>query len=189
MEQVTFAEENRTLADADRAYAAAFAEAGLGTMSDDPQTVAGRVKALSARNLVVGALDDWAACTSDRNRLSWVLEVARRADPDPWRDRTRDLATFADRAELECLAAEEAATLQSPWSIDPLGYRLVKAGGDATDLLRRAQAQHPGDLWLNLHLGDALINTDPKEAAGYYRAAALRFVQIPRLSSTPWATL
>src|SRR5206468_11246964 len=66
--------------------------------------------------------------------------------------------------------AEEAATLQSPWSIDPLGYRLVKAGGDATDLLRRAQAQHPGDIWLNLHLGDALINSDPKEAAGYYRA-------------------
>jgi tetratricopeptide (TPR) repeat protein len=171
LEQLTFAEENRPLAEADRAYAAAFADAGLGTVGDDPQKVAHQVKKSRARNLVVGTLGDWASCTSDHYRLDWLLQVARRADPDPWRDRARDLATYSDRAALERLACEEAATVQSPWLIAALGYRLVRAGGEATDLLPRVQARNPDDVWLNHHLGEALMKSDPKEAAGYYRAA------------------
>jgi tetratricopeptide (TPR) repeat protein len=171
LEQLTFAEENRPLLEADRAYAMAFADAGLGSVGEDPQKVADQVKRSRACNLVVGALDDWASCTSDRYRLGWLLEVARSADPDPWRDRTRDLATFWDRTALEGLASEEAATVQSAWLITALGYRIVKAGGDATELLRQVWAQQPDDIWLNLHLGDGLMKSDPKEAAGYYRAA------------------
>jgi len=146
LEQLTFAEENRPLADADRAYAGAFADGGLGTVGENPQMVADQIRRSKACSRVVGALDDWATCTSDRHQLGWLLEVARLADPDPWRDRTRDLSTFSDRAALERLVSEEAATVQSPWLIDPLGYRLVKAGGDATDLLRRVQARHPDDI-------------------------------------------
>jgi serine/threonine-protein kinase len=37
--------------------------------------------------------------------------------------------------------------------------------------LKRVQAEHPGDFWANLVLGDAMLQWAPQEAAGYYRAA------------------
>ena len=37
---------------------------------------------------------------------AWILEVARRADPDPWRDRVRDPATWDNSEALRDLAAQ-----------------------------------------------------------------------------------
>ena len=70
-----------------------------------PQDAAARVVASNLRRALVAALDDWAVCTTDDKRR-WLLEVARRADPDTrgWRDRVRDPDTWANPAVLGELA-------------------------------------------------------------------------------------
>jgi Flp pilus assembly protein TadD len=159
-----------------RGYAAAFAEAGLAREGDDPAETAGRIAASAASGPLVAALDDWAcSCSQDAGRLAWLLEVARKADPDPWRDRARQPAIWRDRDALQKLLAEEAAIDQSPQLVNALSGRLGSRGGDEAGVLRRAQARHPDDFWLNFGLGWQLQNDEPAEAAGYYRAAlALR---------------
>jgi serine/threonine-protein kinase len=52
-----------------------------------------------------------------------------------------------------------------------LGERLRDAGGDAAPFLKRVQKELPADFWANLILGNALLQSAPKEAGGYYRAA------------------
>src|SRR5262249_61196499 len=59
---------------ADREYEAAFREAGIGRVGDDPASVAARIGSSTTRDELVAALDDWAVC-------------ARRAGPAGVRDR------------------------------------------------------------------------------------------------------
>jgi tetratricopeptide (TPR) repeat protein len=49
--------------------------------------------------------------------------------------------------------------------------RLQGLGGDGEALLRAAQAQRPGDFWVNFKLARALPKKQMGEAVGYYRAA------------------
>ncbi len=76
-----------------RHYKDVFRDADMGRPGDDPGEVAARVKASQISKALVAALDDWAACASDQKQRAWILAVARKADPDPWRDRVRDPAT------------------------------------------------------------------------------------------------
>jgi serine/threonine-protein kinase len=170
--------EGRTpAATAEREYAQAFRDAGLGGVTEVAAAVAARVRAAAVAEHLVAALDDWAAVTAEPRRRAWLLEAARRADPDPWGDRFRDPTVRGDRAALENLAAEllgDEARLARfrPASLAALGSALLDAKADAAPWLRAAQARHPGDFWLNLLLGNAL---EPGkrwgEAAGFYRAA------------------
>ena len=63
------------------------------------------------------------------------------------------------------MASESVALLLA------LGERLRAAHGDAAMLLRRVQREHPADFWANLIVGNAILQSAPQEAAGYYRAA------------------
>jgi serine/threonine-protein kinase len=67
---------------AERDYAAALRDAGLGQEGEDAEAVAARVRASAVRGALVAALDDWAGGVTDQGRRVWLLEVARRADPD-----------------------------------------------------------------------------------------------------------
>ena len=87
-------------AQADRGYEVAFREAGLGEVKQDPSSVAARVKASAIRGTLVAALDDWAVCVQKKDRQDWLLEVARRADEETWRDQVRDPAAWRSRAGL-----------------------------------------------------------------------------------------
>ena len=78
---------------------------GSGAPGTDPAEAAVRVRASSVSRALVAALDDWAACAADRDQQAWVLAVVRQADPDPWRDRVRDPATWDDAEALRDLAA------------------------------------------------------------------------------------
>jgi eukaryotic-like serine/threonine-protein kinase len=89
-----------------RHYPEAFREAGIGAPGDDPAEVAVRIQASPVRGALVAALDDWAACAMDRNQQTWVLAVVRQADPDLWRNRVRDTATWDAPAALRGLADE-----------------------------------------------------------------------------------
>ena len=121
---------------ADRAYEAAFREANLGTPDDDPAGVGARVAASAVRAPVVAALDDWAACAADGRRRAWVLGVARRADPDAWRDRARDPAAWEDPAALAGLARTAPVTDQ------PLSL-LVALGSGCRPRRRRDRVPGP----------------------------------------------
>jgi tetratricopeptide (TPR) repeat protein/tRNA A-37 threonylcarbamoyl transferase component Bud32 len=158
-------------AGADRGYMAAFIAAGLGMADEDVQAVAARVRDSAVRGAIVGGLDDWAICTPDRTRRNWLLQIARFADPDPWRDRARNSATWEDPAALERLVAEEAAMGQSAQLIVALSIQVERTHGSALKFLQQAQAEHPNDFWLNLSLANLTLKSDPKEAIAYYRAA------------------
>jgi serine/threonine-protein kinase len=166
--------DNRT---ADRDYAAAFREAGFAEEDEEPEALAGRVRDSAVSEQLVAALDDWGAVTKDPKRQLWVLEVARRADPDPWRNRFRDPKVWLDRAALEALAGEllrEEAQLakQKPQLLAALGGALQSTKADSMPLLAAAQARHPDDFWLNFDLGNALLSAKQwNEAVGYYRGA------------------
>jgi serine/threonine-protein kinase len=167
------AERRFNNAQADRDYEAAFREAGLSQVGGDPGDAAARVRASAVSGALVSGLDDWSACATDRGRQAWLLEVARRADPDAWRDRARDPAVWGDPAALAALAQAAPAAEGSASLLLALGERLRDLGGDATALLRRVQQAYPGDFWANLTLARALHGKGESEAAADYYAKAL----------------
>jgi serine/threonine-protein kinase len=161
----------RTKADQD--YTKAFGDSGLARVSDPPEIVAARIHASTVRVALLAALDDWAVCAGGKDRRDWLLAVARIADPDPqgWRDRVRDPASWEDPAALDELAGTAPVSGQSVPLLLALAERLGVAGGDAPAFLKRVLEEHPADFWVNLILGDALLAAAPVEAGGYYRAA------------------
>jgi tetratricopeptide (TPR) repeat protein len=159
-----------------RHYQEAFRDAGIGAPGDDPAEAAVRVQASPVRGALVAALDDWAACATDRDQQAWVLAVVRRADPDPWRDRVRDTATWDNSAALRELADRGPVAEQSPQLLAVLGARLRAKKLDAVGFLERVASAYPGDFWVNVEMGNALCDQSKTgEAIGYYRTAlALR---------------
>jgi serine/threonine-protein kinase len=159
---------------ADRDYAAAFRDQGLGEPPDDPQGAAARVRASKWAAHIVASLDDWAVCAADPARQDWLLEVARRADPDPWRDRVRDPAAWRQGAALAELARAAPLAEQPVPLLLALGERLSATGEDGVGFLRRAREQYPDDFWANVTLALALHGAgrrpggDPAPALAYY---------------------
>jgi eukaryotic-like serine/threonine-protein kinase len=164
-------------AQADREYQKAFRDAALGVPPNDPDAAAQRVKRSAVRVPLVAALDDWAVCAPDAVRRDWVLRVARGADPDAWRDRARDPATWGDAAALAELARAAPVAGPPPPLLLALGERLQLAGGDGVGLLRRVQEQYPDDFWANFTLGRALHSAvrqgkdDWRSATPFYQKA------------------
>jgi tetratricopeptide (TPR) repeat protein len=161
---------------AERAYAAALRDAGLGQEGDDAAALAARVRNSPIRAQLVAALDDWAGRTGDGRRQAWLLAAARQADPDPRRNRWRDPALWRQPAKLERLAGQVQLGRLSPQLLAALGGVLQRQGGRALPLLTAAQRRYPTDFWLTFDLGNALsMARRLGEAVGYYRAAlALR---------------
>jgi serine/threonine-protein kinase len=164
---------------ADRDYAEFFQDQGLGEPPDDPLEVAARVRASKCAANLFAALDDWAVCATDPARQDWVLGVARRADPDPWRDRVRDPAAWREGKALAELARAAPAEQPVPLLL-ALGERLSASGEDGVGFLRRVREQHPEDFWANVTLALALhgagrtpppLAGDPAPALVYYQKA------------------
>jgi eukaryotic-like serine/threonine-protein kinase len=162
---------------ADRDYAEAFRGQGLGEPPDDPEGAAARVRASKWAAHLVAALDDWAVCAVDPARQDWVLAVARRAGPGPWRDRVRDPAVWRDGKALAELARAAPLAEQPIPLLLALGERLSATGEDGVGFLRRVREQHPEDFWANLTLALALHGAgrqrrgDPEPALVYYQKA------------------
>jgi Flp pilus assembly protein TadD len=159
-------------------YSAAFARVSVVAGQVDEEGAAARVRDSAIREQLVAALDDWAGVTRKPELGPWLLGIARRADPDDWRDRFRDPKVRSDRAALQSLANEllwdEARKLkaQSPQLLAALGTALLYGQGDAVPLLTEARERYPSDFWLHFELGNALTQAQKwGEAAGCYRAA------------------
>ena len=104
----------------------------------------------------MAALDDWAVCATDARRRAWILDVARRADPDAWRDGVRDPAAWTDRTALAELAQTAPVAGQPAPFLVALGERLHDLGGDGTGFLARVHQEHPDDFWAAFTLAQAL---------------------------------
>jgi tetratricopeptide (TPR) repeat protein len=164
------------------AYAQAFEHAGLDVRGDE-ETVAVRIRDSDLRPQLVMALDHWAYVADaleDWQTMARLLDLARRADPDPeWGDRFREPALWRNHEALRRLAAEaqERLTKDAPANGPPtplvtlLAKKLGQKDNQAEPLLRAAQFRHPEDFWLNYALGEALRESKPAEAVGFYRAA------------------
>jgi len=120
---------------------------------------------------LVAALDDWAVCIEEKDRQEWLLEVARRADEEIWRDRVRNPAAWRNRAALVELAQTAPLAHQPVEFLLAVGERLQALGEDAIGYMNRVQQEHPNDFWVNLTLGNAWRIKDPAEGIRYYRAA------------------
>jgi eukaryotic-like serine/threonine-protein kinase len=181
LRRVVLVEGKRDNQGAERDYAETFQDAGMGAEGEEAETTAARIRESAVGEYLVAALDDWAGVTTDPKRRTWLLETARRADPDPWRDRFRNAKVWSDRASLEALAKEllddeKQLAKQKPQLLTALGSALGQAKADAAPLLAAAQALHPEDFWLNFDLGNALYEAGRRpESVGFFRGAvALR---------------
>jgi serine/threonine-protein kinase len=112
LKRATIVEGHFDYTEADKDYEDAFREAGMGEVGGDAAAAAARVGDTSVHTALAAALYDWAYCTNDEPRRSWVLDVARRADP--WRDRARDPVAWGDAAVLARRVQEVQAAEQSP---------------------------------------------------------------------------
>ena len=146
------------------AYARAFADVVIDVEGLSPtETAAGVRRRPRAAVQVAAALDDWARVLRDcgfrdskRDPAVWkrLLEIARLADPDPWRSELRQLMGREDLNALRKLAdASDVAGLPVQ-SLQQMGAALA-IGGDmpaCVAWLRRAHRQHPGDALLAFDL-------------------------------------
>jgi serine/threonine-protein kinase len=144
-------------------------EAGYDIEQDSPDQSAAYLRQSPIRLPLVAALDFWALVTRDEPLRRRLSEIARQADPDPWRDRVRQPVDWKDASRLESLAREANLATQTPQLLAAVAQRLRLAGGDAPGLLRRAVVEHPRDFWLYFELGHA--SRDLVEQAGAFRAA------------------
>jgi serine/threonine-protein kinase len=155
-------------------YEAVFRDAGLGDRSDDPALVASRLEGSNIHAVLVAALEDWAACTDQPADLKWLLEIARRAAPDPTglRERAFTLSVWKNPSELAKLIAAEPVTERSFSVLLTVAERYSILGGNPVELLTKCQKIRPGDFWVNYWLAKSLrLQNNPAESIRYYQAA------------------
>jgi tetratricopeptide (TPR) repeat protein len=170
----------------DQSTARAFREYGIDIDALDRDAAAMRIGARSIRYELAVFLDSWSHV---RRRLAeqgsqqigkdWreLLEVARAADPDPWRDQFRTAVRNGDAKALIQIAETAPISSLSAETVDRLGDALMSISfKDAGAFLKKGQRRHPQHYWINLNLGRCLSSLGQRdEAIRYYTAAvALR---------------
>jgi tetratricopeptide (TPR) repeat protein len=157
------------------AYEAAFKEYGLPVFDLGPEEAARRIAASPIRDWLVAALDD---CASNNVPLiRQLLPIARRVyHEDSWRRQYFDARIRLDRPALSRLMQQPEALAQPPALLCVLPFSI--------EFLRRAQKQHPGDVWVNHRLAGALMQVAPFDAwdcVAFRRAALAARPESPAL--------
>jgi tetratricopeptide (TPR) repeat protein len=158
-------------------FAQAFRDYGIDVEALSPLVAAERIRGRAIPEELVAALDDWAMLRwrTDKGEAHRLLAVARAADQEPARNRLREAFQRGDRAYLQELAASAEIDRFPPSTVLLLVSALAHADArkPAVEVLRRAQRQHPDDVWTNIALAQVL-SAEPAtrgEAIGFYRAA------------------
>jgi serine/threonine-protein kinase len=149
---------------ADADYTAAFQKAGLDLDRTDPALVGKWLAARTEPMELASFLDDWSDVRRARGRpaAEWrrLVQAARAADPDHWRDALRARVGDDDPgavAEFLHLADDEKALDRQPAaSLVLLARQLKWLANDrerAARVLRRAVLRHPADFWAQNDLG------------------------------------
>jgi serine/threonine-protein kinase len=168
-------------------YERVFARQGLDIHRSGTDWLKSAVESSRARFALIAALDNWAWLTAlikvhERQQflifravkdpqLARLLELARAVDPDPWRDRFRVPAVWADHAALTRLAEQVNVGRQSPTVLASFAWCLqeVSRRRDTTNLLERALLDRPRDYLLLLHA--AIWQSDREAKIGLAHAA------------------
>jgi tetratricopeptide (TPR) repeat protein/serine/threonine protein kinase len=160
---------------ADDAYEALLEGHGLGSETLEADRAAERIRTSPIREDLLAGIDHWvlARYHTQRPGRERLLDIARRADADPWRNRLRESLVAPDRETLLALARDESLLSQPPADIQLLGRALREMDQipASVEALRRAQAERPADFWINVNLGVYLEDSDPPRAIAFYRAA------------------
>ncbi len=149
---------------------AAWRDAGFDLDRHDPPELAARIHRSAIRIALVAGLDFLAQITDDAEQRARLLETARRADSDSWRDAFRQPAVWDNPDRMKALAAEVDCEKQTPQILSALTVRVGTLNGAAAaaNLLRRALVHHPRDFWLLYQLG--FHSSNPAEQIGAFRA-------------------
>jgi serine/threonine-protein kinase len=167
-------------------YSKALTRHGLDMAAGEPAALAGQIGQMPLRFVLVATLDHWAHVTKDQALQSRLLDVARLADPDPWRAQVRTPSNWKDKAKLTELAEYADLAGQSPQLVLLLAWRLHALKEPPIPLLRKALLHHPGDFWLNYDMGRLTKNA--AERVGCYQAAlAVRPHSPLAVNSMGWA--
>jgi tetratricopeptide (TPR) repeat protein len=178
-------------------YERLFSRQGLDVRQPGTDWFASAIRSSPARFALLAALDNWAWNVGVNNvneriqmlarqgvrdirtlfciglpndpQLARILELARAADPDPWRDHFRHPAVWADREALIKLANEIEVGQQSPTVLTSFGWWLQANGEDPTALYERSLLEHPPNFWL--YLNAALLKRDLEARVGLFHAA------------------
>jgi serine/threonine protein kinase/tetratricopeptide (TPR) repeat protein len=179
----------------DARFYKAFQEFGIDLEALSPAEAAARIGRTCVPQALVRALDEWSpmrkrARGDDDAFWKKLLEVARQADPDPWRNQFRESLLQRNRPALEKLADSLPIREVSPATAYLMGHALNDLGAldNAMAMLREAHRHHPDDFWLNDALGyfskDFCRPPRYDDALRYYSmAVALR----PRSARTHFA--
>jgi tetratricopeptide (TPR) repeat protein len=170
LERLTTSRRGVNVAGSAVAYEEAFRAEGLFDFDEPARVAADRLGRSAVKDALVAAVDDWALCAgylSDAGREAWLLEMARRADPDTfgWRDRVRNPSMRRDKNGLARLI-DSANLAEAPVNLlVSLGELFQRSGGDPVPFLLSVQREHPDDLWLSYLLGSyAVRRNDIPEA-------------------------
>jgi eukaryotic-like serine/threonine-protein kinase len=167
----------------DAAYTDAFRQAGLDVKTSSPPELARQIRARPREVALemTRALDDWALerrHVADLAGVRRITDVARLADPNPWRDGLRDALNIrgkeARRDDIKILVDSARLDGLDAVSLDLLSQLLMGAGElDAAERVSRAgQRRFPRDAWLNWELATCLVGLNrSKEAISYFVAA------------------
>jgi tetratricopeptide (TPR) repeat protein len=167
---------------ASAAYAEAFDGYGLDVEGLKPDVAAKRIRSRPIHRHLAAALDHWAALRRNPKEKAWrrLVAVARLADPDPWRDRLRDVLEGKGRVDLKALAGSARAEELTPATAALLGNLSLEtpAAERVAEMLLEVRRRHPSDFWVNHELALCLYTLRPprlEEAIRYLTAAvALR---------------
>jgi serine/threonine-protein kinase len=162
------------------AYEKAFCDAGYATGQEDPEAVATRIRASGIAPVLLIALDDWALC--DENRRNWLIDVARRVDPEPSSRRIRDPLLMKDLRAVEEFFRTAPLKKVSPPLLFSMKPQAQQIYGSEVPLLVRVRRAHPQDFWANFELALAmqLEKQNLAEVIGYYQAAIVLRPQVAR---------
>jgi hypothetical protein len=143
-------------AGADPAFAKAFHDYGIDVQVLGVQEAAAQIRQRVIAIHLAAALDDWAHArwaaekTVGGTRWKRLLEVAREADPDPWRCAFREARATGRKEDLEKVLASAPIQTVPATTLALLG-KVAQEGGNVAKLavavLREGQQLHPADFW------------------------------------------
>jgi tetratricopeptide (TPR) repeat protein len=172
-------------AGADQIYTAAFRTVGVAPEEETSPALAESLRQSPVKEQIVAALDDWAMQRLAQKApvgAARLLRLAGQIDPDPWRNRFRDVKVWQDRTALEELIREAQERLTrsddqapelSPQFLVALGTAAVVNHCDPIPLWLAAQQRYPDDFWLALSLAWAFWQSKQYDQWITYSRAAL----------------
>src|SRR5262245_58011207 len=144
----------------DPGFAEVFGHYGLRPDEQEVEKPAECIRASPIKDLLIAGLHDWARWDktvrgSGRHHWKVLLEIAAKADPDPWRDQMREAVRVKDARTLQRMANDGEVRDQHPNTSLLLIYGLYWTGQDplAIEVLRKVRRQHPDDVFVNTELG------------------------------------